>query len=65
MSGEAQKIVLALIWRWIQKYDMATGINELLKWVQSHTGNHCTVKNFTTRFPIAADERVIACVPVT
>merc|ERR1711957_998057 len=37
MGGRSMKTVLALVWRWIQRYDMATGVNELLQWVNDHT----------------------------
>ena len=43
------KTVLALVWRWIQRYDMATGVNELLQWVNDHTVSTYTVENFTNR----------------
>jgi hypothetical protein len=39
--------ILALIWRWIQIYDIADGVKELLRWVQAHTGTHITVTDFT------------------
>jgi len=50
MGGRSIKTVLALVWRWIQRYDMATGVNELLTWVNDHTVASYTVENFTNNW---------------
>merc|ERR1711957_710502 len=50
MGGRSMKTVLALVWRWIQRYDMATGVNELLQWVNDHTVATYTVDNFTNNW---------------
>jgi hypothetical protein len=47
IGGQHLGTVLALIWRWIKKYDMVDGSGELLRWCQEHTGTHATVENFT------------------
>merc|ERR1711865_105930 len=50
MGGKSMKTVPALVWRWIQRYDMATGVNELLQWVNDHTVATYTVENFTNNW---------------
>merc|ERR1711988_1443773 len=49
MGGKSFKTVLALIWRWIQNYDIPQGVGDLLRWVQEHT-SHVEATNFTTSF---------------
>ena len=51
-QGTNERTVLALLWRFIQKYDLVEGDNgqteELLSWVKPHTDPHKDVTNFTT-----------------
>lgn len=51
-QGTNERTVLALLWRFIQKYDLVEGDNgqteELLSWVKPHTDPLKDVTNFTT-----------------
>ena len=50
-SGKSERTVLALLWRFIQKYDLVEGdkgmVNTLLEWVKPRTDEHKVVNNFT------------------
>jgi len=49
IQGGNEKIVLALLWRYIMKYDLEEDAQDaLLEWVQPRTEEHKAVQNFTS-----------------
>ena len=53
-QGNNERSVLALMWRFIQKYDLVEGdgglVNTLLEWVKPRTDPHKVVNNFTSHW---------------
>eukprot|EP00658_Telonema_sp_P-2_P009805 TRINITY_DN1364_c0_g1_i1.p1 TRINITY_DN1364_c0_g1~~TRINITY_DN1364_c0_g1_i1.p1 ORF type:complete len:620 (+),score=193.95 TRINITY_DN1364_c0_g1_i1:216-2075(+) len=48
VQGEHLGTVLALIFRWVRKYDLVDGYGPLLEWVKSKTGTYIEVQGFSS-----------------